>query len=211
MADKKQNWFSKVFEPQTDFYKILIDQATMTLHGLEALECWLLEGADERCQTVRDFENKADEIKLNLQRRLAESFVTPFDREDIYDLSTRLDEIINSAKATAREIEAFTISPEDAYMTEMARTLVEGARCLVNSFATLKEKNFAEAEVQATLARKSENRLSKVYRQAMRELFSINDLKRIMRTVEVYRSFVVAAEHIDHVGAKLQHVIVKIS
>jgi len=211
MADKNQNWFSKVFEPQTDFYKILIDQATMTLHGLEALEGWILQGADERCQTVRDFENKADEIKQDLQRRLVESFVTPFDREDIYDLSTRLDEIINSAKATAREIEAFTLSPEDAYMTEMARTLVEGARCLVNSFTTLKERDFFEAEVQASLARKSENRLSKLYRQAMRELFSINDLKRIMRTVEVYRSFVTAAEHIDRVGAKLQHVIIKIS
>ncbi|PZM79119.1 MAG: hypothetical protein DKT66_21790 [Candidatus Melainabacteria bacterium] len=211
MADKNPGWFSKVFEPQTDFYKILIDQATMTLHGLEALECWINDGADERCQTVRDFESKADEIKLDLQKRLVDSFVTPFDREDIYDLSTRLDEIINSAKGTAREIEAFTMNPEDAYMTEMARTLVEGARCLVNSFTTLREKNFSEAEVQASLARKSENRLSKVYRQAMRELFSINDLKKIMRTVEVYRSFVVAAEHIDRVGAKLQHVIVKIS
>jgi uncharacterized protein Yka (UPF0111/DUF47 family) len=211
MADKNPGWFSKVFEPQTDFYKILIDQATMTLHGLEALECWINDGADERCQTVRDFESKADEIKLDLQKRLVDSFVTPFDREDIYDLSTRLDEIINSAKGTAREIEAFTMNPEDAYMTEMARTLVEGARCLVNAFTALREKNFSEAEVQASLARKSENRLSKVYRQAMRELFSINDLKKIMRTVEVYRSFVVAAEHIDRVGAKLQHVIVKIS
>lgn len=211
MADKSLGWFSKVFEPQTDFYKILIDQATMTLRGLEALECWIIAGAEERCQTVRDFEAKADEIKLDLQKRLVESFVTPFDREDIYDLSTRLDEIINSAKATAREIEAFSLNPEDAYMTEMARTLVEGARCLVNAFTTLKEKNLSESELQAALARKSENRLSKVYRQAMRELFSINDLKRIMRTVEVYRSFVVAAEHIDRVGAKLQHVIVKIS
>jgi len=211
MADKSLGWFSKVFEPQTDFYKILIDQATMTLRGLEALECWIIAGGEERCQTVRDFEAKADEIKLDLQKRLVESFVTPFDREDIYDLSTRLDEIINSAKATAREIEAFSLNPEDAYMTEMARTLVEGARCLVNAFTTLKEKNLSEAELQAALARKSENRLSKVYRQAMRELFSINDLKRIMRTVEVYRSFVVAAEHIDRVGAKLQHVIVKIS
>ncbi len=211
MPDKNSNWFSRLFEPQTDFYKILIDQATVTLNGLEALECWLIEGASERCQTVRDLESKADDIKLELQRKLVESFVTPFDREDIYDLSTRLDEIINAAKATAREIEAFSISPEDAYMNEMARTLVEGARCLVNSFTTLKDKNFPEAEEQARLARKSENRLSKVYRQAMRELFSINDLKKIMRTVEVYRSFVLASEHIDRVGAKLQHVIIKIS
>lgn len=211
MADKNPGWFSKVFEPQTDFYKILIDQATMTLHGLEALECWINSGAEERCQTVRDFEEKADEIKLDLHRRLVESFVTPFDREDIYDLSTRLDEVINSAKATAREIEAFTMNPEDAYMTVMALTLVEGGRCLVNAFTTLKEKKLSESEEQAALARKAENRMSKVYRQAMRELFSINDLKRIMRTVEVYRSFVMAAEHIDHVGAKLQHVIVKIS
>lgn len=211
MPDKSFNWFSKVFEPQTDFYKVMIEQAAMTLKGVEALESWLLAGAHDRCQIVRDFERHADEIKLDLQKKLVDSFVTPIDREDIYDLSNGLDEVINSAKSTVREIEAFTISTDDAYLMEMARTLVEGTRCLLNCFTYLKEKKFVEAETQANLARKAENRISKLYRTAVKELFLIDDLKRIMRTVEIYRCFVIGAEHIDSVGAKLQHVIVKIS
>lgn len=179
------------------------------MEGMEALQNWLLDGAEERCQIVRDLEKEADDIKLDLQRKLVDAFVTPFDREDIYDLSNRLDEVINAAKATVREIEALAVSPDDAYLREMAATLVEGTRCLVNSFANLKA-NLPESDRQATLARKAENRLSRLYRTAVRELFQLDDLKKILRTVEVYRCLVIAAEHIDSVGAKLQHVIVKI-
>lgn len=203
------HWFSKVFEPPVDFYGVLIKHAETTLAGMEELNCWILEGAEERCQKVRDLEQAADVIKLDLQRKLVEAFVTPFDREDIYDLSNRLDEVINSAKATVREIEALSMPPDDSFVKEMVATLVEGSRCLLNSFSNLKD-NLPEAERQAVLARKAENRLSRLYRQAMRELFEIKDLKRILRTVEIYRSLVIAAEHIDSVGAKLQHVIVKI-
>lgn len=207
--EKGINWFSKVFEPPVDFYGVLIMHAEKTLEGIEALNNWIIQGADERCQVVRDLENEADAIKHDLQQKLVEAFVTPFDREDIYDLSNRMDEVINAAKSTVREIEALTLTADDPFLREMSQTLVEGTRCLVNSFKSLKD-NLPEAEKQATLARKSENRFFKLYRQAMHDLFEDSDFKRILRTVEIYRCLTIASEHIDQVGAKLQHVIVKI-
>lgn len=210
MVVPRLNWFSQAFEPRTDFFAMLNNHAVKTLEGMQALEAWLIDGASERCQRVRDLEREADEIKLDLERKLVDAFVTPFDREDIYDLSLKLDEVINSAKATVREIEAFDLSPDDYYLKEMATTLVEGTRCLVLAFSHLKSKP-QEAADQATLARKAENRLTRIYRQAVRDLFALDDLKKILKTVEVYRCMVIAAEHIDSVGAKLVQVIVKIS
>lgn len=200
----------KIFEPKVDFYLLLVTQAQTTLKGVEALEQWLSSGAGDRCQIVRDLEHLADEQKLELQRQLAASFVTPFDREDIYDLSVRLDEVINAAKNTAREVEALNYCPQDDTLSEMARTLLEGARCLYNSISQL-NGNLAEAAQQAALARKAENRFEKIYRQGMRELFAINDLKTILRTVEVYRTMVNAAHRIDVVAEKLHHIIIKIT
>lgn len=201
---------ARFFAPRIDFYALLVAQADTTLRGVEGLETWLSTGAAERCQVVRDLEHHGDELKASLQSKLAESFVTPFDREDIYDLSVRLDEVLNSAKNSAREVEALNYCPRDSSLSEMARNLVEGSRCLYNSFRNL-NVNLEEASAQAKLARKSENRFEKVYRQAMRELFELNDFKTILRTLEVYRTMVQTASRIDMVAEKLHHVIVKIS
>lgn len=198
-----------MFEQKTDFFMLLKEQAATTLKGIEALENWLLSGASERCQVVRDLEHQADEQKLVLQKRLVESFVTPVDREDLYDLSVRLDEVINAAKNAAREVEALNFCPRDDYLGEMARTLKEGTRCLYNAFMHL-DSNLKEAAAQADLARKSENRFEKIYRQGMRELFELNDFKTILRTVEVYRTMNNAAQRIDMVAEKLHHIIIKI-
>lgn len=200
----------RVFEPKTDFFALLNTQSATTLDGVVALECWINEGLFERCQKVRDLEKMADEQRLNLERKLVESFITPFDREDIYDLSTKLDEVINSAKAIAREIEALEIRTSDSYLKEMAATLVEGTRCLHQSFAHL-QSNPVEAANQAQFARKSENRFNKIYRQAMKALFTLDDFKTLLKTREVYNCMVAAANKIDIVGEKLVHVIVKIN
>ncbi|MBS1997553.1 MAG: DUF47 family protein, partial [Cyanobacteria bacterium SZAS LIN-2] len=204
--------FLRVFEPKpkSDFYALLVSQAETTLKGIEALEAWLATGAYERCQAVRDREHQADEQKMLLQTKLVESFVTPFDREDIYDLSVRLDEVINAAKTSAREIEALNYCPRDETLDEMSRTLTEGTRCVFNAFYNL-NRNLTEAAHQAFMARKCENRFAKVYRQGMRELFELNDFKTILRTVEVYHTMDRIAHCIDVVAEKLSHVIVKIS
>jgi hypothetical protein len=207
---KKGGWLSQLFEPRIDFYALMNAHAQTVLAGMEALEQWMHHGANVRCQQVRDLENHADEQKLDLERKLVEAFVTPFDREDIYDLSIVLDEVINSAKYIAREMEALEMKLEDPYLDEMAATLVEGTRCLLQSFAHL-PTNLQEAANQATLARKSENRLARVYRTAMRDLYRNDDFKMILKTSEVYRIMLTAAVKIDIVGEKLLHVIVKMS
>lgn len=207
---RKRLWPAGVFEPPVDFYALLDAHAAKVLEGMEALMSWLDTGAADRCERVRQLEKQADEMKMNLERKLVQTFVTPFDREEIYDLSARLDEVINAAKSIVREIEALEVSPEDSFLRPMAELLLEGTRCLQLSFAALKS-NPKEASAQAFLARKSENRFAKVYRQAMRQLFQLDDFKKVLKTREVYRYMMMAAEKIDVVAESLLHVIIKIS
>src|SRR5215469_15408953 len=133
-------FFGRLIEPTHDFYAMLNKQAAKTLEGIRALEAWVDEDCVERCQTVRDLENEADAIKLDLGKKLTESFITPFDREDIYDLSQLLDEVINGAKGVVREIETYEVRPSNKapHITELVTILVEGTQCLVLSFGSLK-------------------------------------------------------------------------
>ncbi len=210
LAEKKEFWFSRLFEPNIDFFALLVEQSQTTLAGMVALEEYVTDGDVLLGQKVRELERQADEEKLSLEKKLADSFVTPFDREDIYDISIFMDEIINSAKATVREIEAMQISPKHPSFKEMASTLVEGTRSINNSVHHMKA-NLREAAEYAQLARKSENRFNKNYRAAMSQLFVQTDFKLILKTSEVYRSMMNGAEKIDRLGEKLLHVIIKMS
>jgi len=205
----KASIFQRFFEHRTEFFDMLIEQSRTTLEGMEALETWITTGAAGRCQVVRDLEHKADDQKFALEKHLAETLITPLDREDIYDLSARLDEVINAAKQTAREIEAFGTRRDDPALAEMAGTLVAGSRNLVHAFENL-NLNHQEASKFASLARKSDSKCEKVYRRAMKELFELDDTKTIMRTVEVYKTLMAGGNRIDTVGEKLLHVIIKI-
>jgi uncharacterized protein len=209
---KSKSFFTHVFGTPVDFYALLDEQAAKTLEGMQALLGWLNEEAgEERCQVVRDLENEADELKLTLGRKLQDSFITPFDREDIYELSINLDEVINAAKAIAREIEAFGVSPAKHHMLrDMGFILVVGSDCLHRSIRALRT-DLSEASRQAMMARKLEKRLNKVYRQAMRELIELDDIKEIMRVREVYKAMLLAAERIDVMGERLMHAIMKMS
>lgn len=210
-ATKKRKWvLGGLFEPATDFYALLDEQAEKTLEGMRALSDWVgSSNGDERCQSVRSLENEADVLKLKVSQKLGDSFITPFDREDIYDLSLNLDEVINAAKATVREIETFSIST-NASMREMTAILVEGTQCLATAIHSLRD-NLPESGKQAALARKAENKMSKTYRFAMQALFQEDDVKLILRVREAYKTMMLAAERIDKTGEVLLRIVVKMS
>lgn len=206
----RARWFDRFFEPTTDFYELLNHQADKTLEGVEALAAWLLTDGHERCNRVKDLETEADGLKIDLERKLVESFVTPFDREDIFQLSTSLDEVINNSKAIVREMEAFEVPTDAPAIRLLSELLVDGTTCLRNSIRNLKG-DLREAQVQALLARKAENRFVKAYRIAMQDLLQLDNFKTIMRFKEVYKQMIIGSERIDRVGELLLHIIVKLS
>lgn len=207
-TEKKFRWFAGIFEPTVDFFALLSTQAAKTTEGVEALALWLKNEPGATGQRVRELEREADEMKYSLARKLEDSFVTPIDREDIYELSLSLDEVINSAKDVVRAMEAFDVQAEE-HLADMSQVLLEGTRFLKDSIDSMKSDSKLAAQ-KAQAARKEENKFSKKYRNAMRELFAQDDLKLILKVNEVYKTMMVGANHLDRVGEKVLHVLVKL-
>lgn len=199
----------RFFKPQHDFYKMLENQAETTLQGMSALKNWFSAGSSERCQEIRDLEHEADKQKHELEQKLVDSFVTPFDREDIYDLSAKLDQILTGAKRTVREVEALKLNDCESHMVEMASILEEGTTCIAQSFRCLRKEG-AEASKQASLARKTSTHLAKKYKTAIEELFQDQDVTTIIKRGEIYRCMLDTAEKIDVIGEKLHFITLKI-
>ena len=122
---KRRRWFL----PETpDVLGMLREQTAITVEGMEALIAWST-GEPGAADRLRECEHRADDHKRELRAALSVAFTTPLEPEDIFELSTQLDRMLNGAKNTVREAEVMGTGP-DAAIAEMAAELAEGMRDL---------------------------------------------------------------------------------
>ena len=173
---------ARVLPQMPDFYELLIEQCQVTARGTEALMRFLEQGDSASGAEVRHLEHEGDRIKARNLAALHRSFATPMDREDFYAAVTAIDEVLNYAKDSVREVQILEISP-DSQMAAMAKLLDQGARALLQSAQQL-ERDPEAADACAQAARKTERQVEKVYRRALATLFDpVAQLERL-RTPE---------------------------
>lgn len=78
---------------------------------------------DERVVEIQRLEKEGDEIDRQFAIRLEDAFVTPFDREDIHELTVRLDDVVDGIQATAETFVIYGIERPTEEAVELARIL----------------------------------------------------------------------------------------
>lgn len=177
---------------------------------------------------VRAMEKDGDDLKARHMAILGRAFATPMDREHIYRAIVTIDEVLNYAKTTVREVEALEIAP-NRHMAEMARSIRDGSNALRKGYAKL-STNPTDTETDAATARKSERTTEKVYRAALTELFHAEDhvdaldrktddaqanamryVIEIFKRREVYRHLSNSADRVEHGAGVLHDIVVQIA
>jgi uncharacterized protein len=196
------------FLPETpDVLGILREQTAITMEGMEALIAWSV-GEPGAADRLRECEHRADERKRELRAALTISFTTPLDPEDIFELSTELDRVLNSAKNAVREAEVMETGPDKA-ISEMAAELAEGVRDLSEAFEQLAAGARVEATDAADRAAKSQSRVEKVYRQSMSALVAVDDLREVAAKRELYRRLARTSDDLRDVAERVWYSVLK--
>ncbi len=196
-------WFRKRY----DFYQLLLDQARMSEKGLKLL-CDFIRSPNETLgKEVSQTEKDADELRRRLIDAINRTFVTPFDREDIFALSRTLDDMIDYANSTVEEMLLFA-APTDQHLVKMAEALYEGAKEITKAVEALRRMpNGMHKHI--IRAKKSENRMEHLYREALAELFKTPDVVTIIKMREIYRHLSNAADRGDEAADILSDILVK--
>lgn len=198
---------------QNKFIKLIHDQAALTLEGLEALKEYMDNQGGTAAETLRIKEKEADEARRILIDELNRTFVTPFDREDIFALSRTIDDVIDYAYSTVDEMEILNVKPT-SYMQRIASLLKDATHELLMAVDRLEEHIGVAAE-HAQRAKALENRVESVYREALADLFSAargndNDaIIKILKQREVYRHLSNAADRGDEAANVIADIVVK--
>ena len=196
------------FLPATpDVLGKLREQTAITMKGMEALIAWSL-GEPGAADRLRECEHQADDCKRELRAVLTIAFTTPLEPEDIFELSTELDRVLNSAKNTIREAEVMEIGPDEA-IAKMAAELANGVRDLNEAFEQLAAGARAAATEAADRAAQSQSRVEKVYRQSMSALVAVDNLREVAAKRELYRRLARASDELREVAERVWYSVLK--
>jgi len=205
------NWKTLFRGRQNRFYMLLTQQAEKTLHGMEALLAYVTEPTAERAAAVGVLEGEADEVRRILIDELNRTFVTPFDREDIFALSRAIDDVLDYGETTVEEMTTLGVAP-NTHIRSMAAVLRDAAEELHLAMLRLKDHPRVALD-HATRAKALENQAERIYRQAIADLFSgPQDLQQVvlmLKMREVYRHLSNAADHGDEAANILSDIVVK--
>ncbi|TSA12079.1 MAG: DUF47 family protein [Betaproteobacteria bacterium] len=193
---------------ETDFFKLLLDQASKTLEGIEALSRFLETLDPAHGQKVKEIETEADEIRRVLIEEINQTFVTPVDREDLFALSRAIDDVLDYANTTVYEFEVYQLKRADEHVKRLVEILHEQARELHQAIKTL-DHYPRLANEYAVKAKKAENTMERAYREALGELFRGTDTVHMLKMREIYRHLSNAADRGDEAANTIHSIVVK--
>jgi uncharacterized protein len=193
------------------FHRLIQEQASITYDGVKLLVKYFETQDREIAEELALKEKQADEVRRILIDELNGTFVTPFDREDIFALSRSIDDVIDYADSTVSEMVVLKVNPTP-YMQRIATLLKDAAYEIFQAVQRL-QKNPAVAIDHAQRAKALENRVEGVYREAIADLFSgpedLHHVVEMLKMREVYRHLSNAADRGDEAGNIIADIVVK--
>ncbi len=193
------------------FLQLLLQQSEFTVQGMQTLQHYMHQANDTLVEQVSKLEKDADEARRILIDELNHSFVTPFDREDIFALSLTIDDMLDYANTTIDELELLKVKP-NSFLDRMASLLTDAATEINRGVMRL-EDHPNVANDHAVRAKALENRVEHVYREALADLFNtpkdLDGVIKILKLREIYRHLSNAADRGDAAANVIGDIVVK--
>jgi len=184
--------------------EILSDATRLLLDGVRTGNSRLAAVATE----INVLENKGDEVIHEIFTRLNQTFITPIDPEDIHNISSALDNVLDGVEDTAHRLVSYRIKPVPPAMVTLAEIIAACAKALKAAFEAL-EKGGSVMEHCIEINR-LENEGDLIGRSAVVDLFDKEkDPITLIKLKEVYDFIEATIDSCEDVADVLQNVVVK--
>ena len=198
--------------PREDAYFTMFSQMTDKIQEAAQTLVEMMESESDDLSSfsrkIKDAEHGCDEVMHGITTKLNKSFITPFDREDIYALSISLDDVCDYIDASARAIMMYDIHKTSEYSKNLARVIRSEAVEIKAAVGMLHKPNginqhFIEIH-------RLENEADDIYFKAMEDLFkhSSNPLN-VIKWKELYETLENATDKCEHVANIMESIVLK--
>ncbi len=202
----------KLFPKEIDFFEIF-DRASLNLTKAASLLVALMESFDNieiRAKEIYEVEQDGDILTHDIMKKLNRTFITPIDREDLYALASRMDDVLDLIWGAVDRISVFKIRETTQEAISMSKTLLATTEAMHKAIHKLKEKNYSHVQEYCIEINRLENRVDRDFRDALGKLFDeIKDPVLIIKWKEIYEHLEDATDRCEDVANVLEAIVLK--
>jgi predicted phosphate transport protein (TIGR00153 family) len=196
---------------ENSFYSMFATSGRNLMEGAGLLKELLGAEMGERkaiAERMRSCEHAGDEATHAIMRELNETFVTPFDREDIYRLASSLDDVMDYMEAAVDLVVLYNIAELPPEIADQVDVLERAAELTADAMPRLRSmKDLSEFWIELN---RLENQADQVYRRILAKLFSGEyDALTVLKLKEVVDQLEAAADAFEHVANTVETIAVK--
>ena len=196
------------------FFSTLAEHAMLVRESTELLHMAIADRTQIPALMVRIHETEriADEIVARILAKLHKTFIAPMDREDIFTLAKKLDDIIDCIKAAIERMDLYNIDEPSERIREMSELILKCGKQVEKAIFSLQDIKKERLRLQARCERiiDIEARGDELYRQEMGKLFrECKDPIEIIKWKEILVNLEEVLDLSEDVATSLKRVVIK--
>lgn len=195
---------------ETKFFRMFADVSQNVIEGARLLQDILKNPANlrDRLEKLQAIEHRGDDMTHAIITTLNQTFITPFDREDIHRLTSSLDDVLDYVNSAGMRLRLYRIDAPPPVAAELAGLIVEQSEELAQGVSLL-EQNQRVLE-HCVEVHRLENEADRVSRNAIAELFDYEkDPIRLIKMKELYEVLETATDKAEDAANVLEAVALK--
>jgi uncharacterized protein len=204
-------WFQALMPKEERFFVLFNRHAELLVHGAEALKAVLAggEAMTQNCARVVQCETQADQVTLEVIQAVRRTFITPFERGDITDLISLMDDAVDQMRQTVKAIGLFELREFDPLMRQLGDVILLSAQKtaeIVGLLSTMK-KEADRLHVLTQEIRQLEEHSDELHDQGLKRILQTNGRSDAM-------AFIIGSamyEHLEKVVDRFENVANRIS
>jgi predicted phosphate transport protein (TIGR00153 family) len=205
--------FSRLMPREGNFFELFNAHAERIVEGSRELVAMIttFQNVEQHAQRIDDAERAADKITHETITLLHKTFITPFDREQIHQLITRMDDILDLMQDVAESIVLYDIrkiTPESKQLAEICQMCCERVRAAVSLLKNVKQ---AEAILKTCQEiDRLESDADRVMRAAMSKLFrDESDVKQLIKLRTIYELLETITDRCEDVANLIEGIVLE--
>ena len=195
---------------EREYFRLFSDYAANLDSAAQELVAMMTDITDAKSKARRilEHEHVGDKIVHDIVKKLNKTFVTPLDREDIYDLASTLDEVLDSIESAADMLLLYRIEKPNSHAIEQAQVIAKATATLRIAIDGLeKRKGLADHWIEVN---RLENDGDRLYRDAVAELFDDDmECTDIIKWKDIYGELERAIDDCEHVANIIESIVLK--
>jgi uncharacterized protein len=194
-----------------EFFDLFEEAGGNILRAADLLDQMLATYPDRGSELARDIlicEQEGDRITHDIIQRLNQTFVTPIDREDIYELASALDDIVDFTEEVADYLGLYKIEAPMEQSQQLAHVLLQASRQIAEAMPRL--RGFKDISHYTVEINRLENDGDRISREAMASLFDDGiDPMVVIRWKDIYERLENAIDATERVANIIEGIVIK--